>query len=70
MIFYMTDKYIQGKVAFEDLGNYARMSFTGRPRLPNNAQYEIEGKTWKVVTQKVSDFNPTTVNLELELVNG
>lgn len=73
MRLFLADKYINGTVAFESQGDYAKMSYIKKPgysSLPLNAQYEIEGAKWKVVKAVESDFNPSTINVSLEKVNG
>ena len=65
----LNDRYIKGEAVLEDYGETARMSYRGTPTLPLNAQYEIEGKKWRVTKVAQSDFNNIVVNVDMVLVN-
>lgn len=66
----LNDRYIKGEVVFEEFGNNARLSYRGKPNLPLNTQYSINGKTWRVEKVAQSDFNNIVVNVDMVLVNG
>ena len=68
--FTLNDRYIKGTVAFQNNGNTAIMSYVGEPKLPLNAQYDIDGSTWRVVQVRSSDFNPQVTNVDLLLEKG
>lgn len=66
--FILQDRYIKGTVAFQNNGNTAIMSYVGEPKLPINAQYDIDGHKWQVIQVRSSDYNPQVTNVDLLLV--
>lgn len=66
--FTLNDRYIKGKVAFQNNGTTAVMSYFGEPKLPINAEYEIDGEKWQVVQVRSSDYNPQITNVDLLLI--
>lgn len=69
----LNDRYIKGNVAFDDYGDKARLSYiktSGYIPLPLGAQYDLNGKKWRVVAVNTSNYNDFVVNVDLELING
>ena len=67
----INDTAIQGTVSFEQFEDRARMSYImkpGAPGVPLGRVYGVGENQWRVVGFDRSKFNPTVMNVFLELV--